>query len=66
MKISEMRALDDGTISQKLLSLRQELLRLNLRRRVSPVDKTHQFKRVRQMVAQLLTIQNERKRGEQS
>ncbi|MDR1457072.1 MAG: 50S ribosomal protein L29 [Puniceicoccales bacterium] len=59
----EIRALSDNALDEELLSTQQQLLRLCIRRKSGQVDKTHQFKQLRQTVARIKTVVNQRVLG---
>ena len=61
MKPSEIRAMSFDDIEKRLDECRNELLRLNLRRRMGSVEKTHQFCSLRREVARISTIRREMK-----
>jgi large subunit ribosomal protein L29 len=66
VKISEIRALEDGALDKELLSTQQQLLRLCIRRKTGQVDKTHQFKQLRRTIARMQTIVNQRRQSAES
>lgn len=56
MKINELRGLDKEELKRKLLSLKQELSKLNYQRRSGRVEKPHLFCKTRKDIARILTL----------
>ena len=63
---TETRKLSDSDITQEIKDLRKELFDLRFQQATRQLDKTHRFKEVRIKLAQLLTIQGERIRSNNS
>ena len=61
LETSEVRKLSDEEITKKVNELRKELFQLRFDLATRQLSKTHRFKEARVELAQLLTIQNERK-----
>lgn len=62
MKALEMlRQASEETLRGQLSEKRRELLNLNLRRQVDPIEKPHQFSELRRAIARIETILTERK-----
>ncbi|MDR1437955.1 MAG: 50S ribosomal protein L29 [Puniceicoccales bacterium] len=66
MKFSEMKLLTEEQLGKELASMRQQLLRLNLMKKVSQIDKVHQFREFRRGIARLLTRINDLKMGKKT
>ena len=63
---SEVRNLSDADITQKIVGIRRELFDLRFEQATRQLTKTHRFKEARIELAQLLTVQHERKRSNTS
>jgi large subunit ribosomal protein L29 len=63
MTSKEIRELSPGEIDKKIRELRDELLRMRLKKNTGQVEKTHMFAVLRKDIARLLTILNEKKRA---
>ncbi|MDD2865823.1 MAG: 50S ribosomal protein L29 [Candidatus Omnitrophica bacterium] len=59
MKIAELRNLSKEDLSVKLVSLKEELGRLNYGKTIGQVDKPHRFKELRRTIAQIQTLLNQ-------
>ncbi len=59
MKLSELRNLSKEELSAKLISIKEELSKLNYLKRAGQVDKPHQFKVLRKTVARIHTLLKE-------
>ncbi len=62
-KISEARELNDQELADQILAVKKELFQLRLQKATRQLEKPHQFKHARHRLAQLLTVENERKRA---
>ncbi|MBD2410690.1 MAG: 50S ribosomal protein L29 [Desmonostoc geniculatum HA4340-LM1] len=62
-KISEARELSDEKISEEILAVKRQLFQLRLQKATRQLDKPHQFKHAKHRLAQLLTVEGERKRA---
>ncbi|MBD2519240.1 50S ribosomal protein L29 [Nostoc sp. FACHB-973] len=62
-KISEARELSDEKISDEILAVKRQLFQLRLQKATRQLDKPHQFKHAKHRLAQLLTVEGERKRA---
>lgn len=62
-KISEARELSDQELADQILAVKRELFQLRLQKATRQLDKPHQFKHARHRMAQLLTVEGERKRA---
>jgi large subunit ribosomal protein L29 len=62
-KISEARDLSDEKLSDEILAVKKQLFQLRLQKATKQLDKPHQFRHARHRLAQLLTVENERKQA---
>jgi len=62
-KISEARELSDQQLSEEILVVKKQLFQLRLQKATRQLEKPHQFKHFRHRLAQLLTVEGERKRA---
>jgi len=60
-KIAEFRELSDEELATEIAKVKQELLDLRILKATGRIEKTHLFKHNRHWLAQLLTIEKERK-----
>ena len=60
-KISEARELNDEELAQTIINVKKQLFQLRLQKATRQLDKPHQFKHVKHRLAQLLTVEHERK-----
>ncbi|PPS45231.1 50S ribosomal protein L29 [Chroococcidiopsis sp. TS-821] len=65
-KISEARNLSDEELATQIAALKKQLFQLRLQRATRQLEKPHQFKHARHQLAQLLTVEHERKLAAQS
>ena len=61
-KISEARELSDQQLDEQILAVKKQLFQLRLQKATRQLDKPHQFRHARHRLAQLLTVEGERKR----
>lgn len=61
-KISEARELSDEQLTQEIVSVKKQLFQLRLQKATRQLEKPHQFKHFRHRLAQLLTVEAERKK----
>jgi large subunit ribosomal protein L29 len=61
-KISEARELTDEELAEEILAVKRQLFQLRLQKATRQLEKPHQFKHARHRLAQLLTVEGERKR----
>ena len=61
-KISEARELSDEQLNGEILAVKKHLFQLRLQKATRQLEKPHQFKHARHRLAQLLTVEGERKR----
>ncbi|MBH8562029.1 50S ribosomal protein L29 [Nostoc sp. CENA67] len=62
-KISEARELSDEKLAQEIIATKKQLFQLRLQKATRQLDKPHQFRHARHRLAQLLTVEGERKRA---
>ncbi|BAY76395.1 50S ribosomal protein L29 [Nostoc linckia NIES-25] len=62
-KISEARELSDDRLSEEILAVKRQLFQLRLQKATRQLDKPHQFRHAKHRLAQLLTVEGERKRA---
>ncbi|WGV24913.1 50S ribosomal protein L29 [Halotia branconii] len=62
-KISEARELSDEKLAQEILAIKRQLFQLRLQKATRQLEKPHQFRHARHRLAQLLTVETERKRA---
>lgn len=62
-KISEARELSDEQLSEEILAVKKQLFQLRLQKATRQLEKPHQFRHARHRLAQLLTVEGERKRS---
>jgi large subunit ribosomal protein L29 len=60
-KVSEARELTDEKLSDEILVVKKQLFQLRLQKATRQLEKPHQFKHARHRLAQLLTVETERK-----
>lgn len=60
-KISEIRALSDQELSEQIVAAKKQLFDLRFQKATRQLEKTHQFGHVRHRLAQLMTVERERK-----
>ncbi|MBW4449744.1 MAG: 50S ribosomal protein L29 [Spirirestis rafaelensis WJT71-NPBG6] len=60
-KISEAREFSDEKLSDEILAVKKQLFQLRLQKATRQLEKPHQFKHARHRLAQLLTVEVERK-----
>ncbi|MCG6135582.1 MAG: 50S ribosomal protein L29 [Nostoc sp. LLA-1] len=62
-KISEARELSDDKLAEEIIAVKKQLFQLRLQKATRQLDKPHQFRHARHRLAQLLTVESERKRA---
>lgn len=60
-KISEARELSDEQLAQEIIAVKKQLFQLRLKKATRQLEKPHQFTHARHRLAQLLTVETERK-----
>jgi large subunit ribosomal protein L29 len=62
-KISEARELSDEKLSEEILAVKKQLFQLRLQKATRQLEKPHQFKHTKHRLAQLMTVETERKQA---
>ena len=62
-KISEARNLSDGEIAEQIIAVKKQLFQLRLQKATRQLEKPHQIKHAKHRLAQLLTVEHERKQS---
>jgi len=62
-KISEARELDDTQLAEQIVAVKKQLFQLRLQKATRQLDKPHQFRHAKHRLAQLLSVEHERKRA---
>ncbi|MBR8838477.1 MAG: 50S ribosomal protein L29 [Stigonema ocellatum SAG 48.90 = DSM 106950] len=62
-KISEARELSDQQLDAEILAVKRQLFQLRLQKATRQLEKPHMFRHARHRLAQLLTVEGERKRA---
>ncbi|HEY9802654.1 MAG TPA: 50S ribosomal protein L29 [Leptolyngbyaceae cyanobacterium] len=62
-KISEARELSDEQLAAEITAVKKQLFQLRLQKATRQLEKPHQFRHARHRLAQLLTVEGERKRA---
>ncbi len=62
-KIKDARNLDDRELVDQIIAVKKELFELRLQQATRRLEKPHQFKHARHRLAQLMTVEHERKRA---
>jgi large subunit ribosomal protein L29 len=65
-KIADARSLTDDELASEIVAVKRNLFDLRLRQATRRLDKTHEFKHNRHKLAQLLTVEHERKTAKSS
>lgn len=60
-KIQDARALGDQELAEEILAVKRQLFNLRLQQATQKLEKTHTIKHTRHRLAQLLTVEHERK-----
>ncbi len=60
-KIADIRSLTDAEIATEIIAVKRNLFDLRLRQATRRLEKTHEFKHNRHKLAQLLTVEHQRK-----
>lgn len=60
-KIADIRSLTDDQIAAEIVAVKRNLFDLRLRQATRRLEKTHEFKHNRHKLAQLLTVEHQRK-----
>ena len=62
-KIEDARSLSDQELDEQILGIKKQLFQLRLQKATRQLEKPHQFKHAKHRLAQLLTVEHERKRA---
>ena len=62
-KISEARELSDEQLNSEIIAVKRQLFQLRLQKSTRQLEKPHEFRHARHRLAQLLTVESERKRA---
>ncbi|WP_298613683.1 50S ribosomal protein L29 [uncultured Thermosynechococcus sp.] len=62
-KMKDLRKLSDQEVSDRIAAIKKELFELRFKKATRQAVKPHQFKHLRHELAQLLTLENERRRS---
>lgn len=62
-KISEARDLSDTELAEQIIAVKKQLFQLRLQKATRQLDKPHQFKHAKHRLAQLLSVEHERKQA---
>lgn len=60
-KIADARNLSDSELSAEIIALKKQLFQLRLQKATRQLEKPHQFKHAKHRLAQLLSVEHERK-----
>jgi large subunit ribosomal protein L29 len=60
-KIAEVTSLTDEELAAEIIAVKRNLFDLRLRQATRRLEKTHEFKHNRHKLAQLLTVEHQRK-----
>ncbi len=60
-KIQEVRDLSDTELDEQIIASKKQLFQLRLQKATQQLEKPHQFKHAKHRLAQLLTVEHERK-----
>lgn len=62
-KISEARELSDRELGEQIVEIKKQLFQLRLQKATRQLEKPHQFRHAKHRLAQLLSVEHERKRA---
>jgi large subunit ribosomal protein L29 len=62
-KIAEVREMSEQELSEAIVEIKRDLFKLRMNRATSQPFKPHEFKHKKHRLAQLLTVEHERKLG---
>ncbi|KJH72145.1 50S ribosomal protein L29 [Aliterella atlantica] len=62
-KISEARELNDQELGEQIVEIKKQLFQLRLQKATRQLEKPHQFRHAKHRLAQLLSVEHERKRA---
>jgi large subunit ribosomal protein L29 len=62
-KISEARSLNDEELNEEITAVKKQLFQLRLQKATRQLEKPHKFRHAKHRLAQLLSVEHERKRA---
>jgi large subunit ribosomal protein L29 len=62
-KVAEARELSDEKLAEEIIAVKKQLFQLRLQKATRQLEKPHLFRHTRHRLAQLLTVEGERKRA---
>lgn len=62
-KISEARSLNDEELNEEITTVKKQLFQLRLQKATRQLEKPHKFRHAKHRLAQLLSVEHERKRA---
>ncbi|MGE5659334.1 MAG: 50S ribosomal protein L29 [Actinomycetota bacterium] len=62
-KIKEARELSDAELDEQILAIKRQLVDFRLQQATGRLEKPHQIKHAKHRLAQLMTVEGERKRA---
>jgi large subunit ribosomal protein L29 len=62
-KVAEARELSDEKLAEEIIAVKKQLFQLRLQKATRQLEKPHLFRHSRHRLAQLLTVEGERKRA---
>jgi large subunit ribosomal protein L29 len=62
-KIAEVRQMSEQELADEIVAIKRQLFELRMKRATSQAFKPHEFKHKKHRLAQLLTVEHERKLG---
>ena len=60
-KISEARSLNDEELNEQITAVKKQLFQLRLQKATRQLEKPHMFRHAKHRLAQLLSVEHERK-----
>lgn len=60
-KISEARSLNDQELNEEITAVKKQLFQLRLQKATRQLEKPHKFRHAKHRLAQLLSVEHERK-----
>ena len=60
-KISEARSLNDEELNEEITTVKKQLFQLRLQKATRQLEKPHKFRHAKHRLAQLLSVEHERK-----
>jgi large subunit ribosomal protein L29 len=65
-KIEDARNLSDEELNEQILAVKRQLFQLRLQKATRQLEKPHQFRHAKHRLAQLMTVEHERKRASEA